>query len=220
MFCIAGCSLLRAEGFSCSLGVLYRDSGISNLQVLIKKIKIFYSFKFFSFNFWSSKPWIQNWSRIRKQKKCWIRIRIFKPMRIRNPANHFSLVTVTVLSEDFWSCPQVRFSLSLWQFSILLHPSALFVFVPKISHYYFTTTYLFIFRASLSPLCERSKFYSYCIMTILSISQKYAGKKYLLISSFVTMLRIVNHYRTVLLLCVERIQDDIRSYKLFVKSKR
>jgi hypothetical protein len=40
MFCSAGCSLLRAEGFSCSLGVLYGGLGISKWQVLIKKIKI------------------------------------------------------------------------------------------------------------------------------------------------------------------------------------
>jgi hypothetical protein len=33
---------LRAEGFSCSLGVLYGGLGISNLQFLIKKIKIKY----------------------------------------------------------------------------------------------------------------------------------------------------------------------------------
>jgi hypothetical protein len=39
MFGSAGCSLLRAEGFSCSLGVLYGGLGISELQ-LIKKIKI------------------------------------------------------------------------------------------------------------------------------------------------------------------------------------
>jgi hypothetical protein len=31
----AGCSLLRAEGFSCSLGVLYGGLGISKLQFLI-----------------------------------------------------------------------------------------------------------------------------------------------------------------------------------------
>ena len=35
-----GCSLLRAEGFSCSLGVLYGGQGIGKLQFLIKKIKI------------------------------------------------------------------------------------------------------------------------------------------------------------------------------------
>jgi hypothetical protein len=34
----SGCSLLRAEGFSCSLGVLYGGLGISKLQFLIKKI--------------------------------------------------------------------------------------------------------------------------------------------------------------------------------------
>ncbi len=42
-----GCSLLRAEGFSCSLGVLYGDLGISKLQFLIKKIDIKFSCKFF-----------------------------------------------------------------------------------------------------------------------------------------------------------------------------
>jgi hypothetical protein len=31
-------SLFRAEGFSCSLGVLYRGLGIGKLQILIKKI--------------------------------------------------------------------------------------------------------------------------------------------------------------------------------------
>ena len=40
MFFSTGCSLLRAEGFSCSLGVLYGGLGISKLQFLIKKIKI------------------------------------------------------------------------------------------------------------------------------------------------------------------------------------
>jgi hypothetical protein len=35
----AGCCLLRTEGFSCSLGVLYEGLGISKLQFLIKKIK-------------------------------------------------------------------------------------------------------------------------------------------------------------------------------------
>jgi hypothetical protein len=31
-----------AEGFSCSLSVLYRGLGINNLQFLIKKIHIFF----------------------------------------------------------------------------------------------------------------------------------------------------------------------------------
>jgi hypothetical protein len=44
-----GCSLLRAEGFSCSLGILYGSLGISKLQFLIKKIEInSSSYKFFS----------------------------------------------------------------------------------------------------------------------------------------------------------------------------
>jgi hypothetical protein len=39
MFLSTGCSLLRAEGFSCSLGVLYGGLGISKLQILIKLIE-------------------------------------------------------------------------------------------------------------------------------------------------------------------------------------
>jgi hypothetical protein len=38
-FLSTGCSLLRAEGFSCSLSVLYGCLGISKLQFLIKKIE-------------------------------------------------------------------------------------------------------------------------------------------------------------------------------------
>jgi hypothetical protein len=68
---LARCSLLRVEGFSCNLDVLYEDLGISNLDVLYeglgigklqfliekRKKKIFSSI--FSFNSWSSKPWIR-----------------------------------------------------------------------------------------------------------------------------------------------------------------
>jgi hypothetical protein len=38
LFLSAGCSLLRAEGFSCSLDVLYGGLGISKLQFLTKNI--------------------------------------------------------------------------------------------------------------------------------------------------------------------------------------
>jgi hypothetical protein len=40
MFLSTGCSLLRAEGFSCSLGILYGGLEISKLHFLIKKIEI------------------------------------------------------------------------------------------------------------------------------------------------------------------------------------
>jgi hypothetical protein len=40
---------LVAEGFSCSLDVLYEDLGISKLQILIQKFQIYFSCKFFSF---------------------------------------------------------------------------------------------------------------------------------------------------------------------------
>jgi hypothetical protein len=47
MFLSTGCSLLGAEGFSCSLGILYGGLGISKLQFLIKKIEIKFQAKFF-----------------------------------------------------------------------------------------------------------------------------------------------------------------------------
>jgi hypothetical protein len=47
MFLRTGCSLLRAEGFSCSLGVLYGGLGISKLQFLIQKIEIKFPAKHF-----------------------------------------------------------------------------------------------------------------------------------------------------------------------------
>jgi hypothetical protein len=50
MFLSTRCSLLRAEGFSCSLGVLYGVLGISKLHILIKKIEIkFPAINFFQF---------------------------------------------------------------------------------------------------------------------------------------------------------------------------
>jgi hypothetical protein len=55
IFLSTGCSLLRAEGFSCSLGVLYGGLGISKLQVLIKKKKLNFQLYIF-FNFRSSNP--------------------------------------------------------------------------------------------------------------------------------------------------------------------
>jgi hypothetical protein len=45
----AGCSLLRAEGFSCSLDVLHGGLGISKLKFMIKKILHFSDVNFFYF---------------------------------------------------------------------------------------------------------------------------------------------------------------------------
>ncbi len=65
MFLSTGCSLLRAEGFPCSLGVLYGGLGISKLQFLIKRIGIkFPAINFF--NFRSSNPGSGSGSAIRK----------------------------------------------------------------------------------------------------------------------------------------------------------
>jgi hypothetical protein len=59
-----GCSLLRAEGFSCSLWVFHGGLGISKLQFLIKKIyKKFSSYKFDKFLIIKTR--IRNWIRIR-----------------------------------------------------------------------------------------------------------------------------------------------------------
>jgi hypothetical protein len=50
MFLSTGCSLLGAEGFSCSLGVLLWRPRDSKLQFLVKKIKIkFPAINFFQF---------------------------------------------------------------------------------------------------------------------------------------------------------------------------
>jgi hypothetical protein len=50
MFLSTGCSHLRAEGFSCSLGVLYGGLWIIKLQFLIKKIELkFPAINFFQF---------------------------------------------------------------------------------------------------------------------------------------------------------------------------
>ncbi len=60
MFLSTGYSLLRAEGFSCSLGILYGGLGISKLKFLIKKIEIkFPAINFFQFSV------IKTWIRIR-----------------------------------------------------------------------------------------------------------------------------------------------------------
>jgi hypothetical protein len=54
MFGSAGCSLLRAEGFSSSMAVLYGGLEISKLQFLFKNIyKKFSAVK--CFTFWSAK---------------------------------------------------------------------------------------------------------------------------------------------------------------------
>jgi len=48
IFSIAGCFLLRFEGFFCSIGVLYRGLGISKLKFLKeKKISVVNLFQFF-----------------------------------------------------------------------------------------------------------------------------------------------------------------------------
>jgi hypothetical protein len=101
MFLSTGCSLLRAEGFSCSLCVLYGDLGISKLQFLIKKIKIkFPAINFFQFSV--IKPWIRIRDPDPQLEKMLdpgrIRIRI-KSMRIRNPAcNYIDLLVCEKLN--------------------------------------------------------------------------------------------------------------------------
>ncbi len=94
IFFRAGCSLFKAEGFSCSLDFLHIDLGINKRAILDdKKLNFVPAVKMF--NFRSSKPWIRirNWIRIRMALKCWIRTRMalkcwirtrIKPMLIHN----------------------------------------------------------------------------------------------------------------------------------------
>ncbi len=42
MFLSAGCSFLRAEGFSCSMYVVYGGLGITKSQICIKEIPNFF----------------------------------------------------------------------------------------------------------------------------------------------------------------------------------
>jgi hypothetical protein len=71
----AGCSLLRAEDFSCSLDILYGSQGVSKLQVFFKKIgNNFVSAENFIKFLRSSKTWSQ--IRISINQKCRVRIRI------------------------------------------------------------------------------------------------------------------------------------------------
>ncbi len=58
IFLSTGCSLLRAEGFSCSLGVLYVGLGIGKVQFLIQKNLIFFSAVIF-YQFLVIKAWIR-----------------------------------------------------------------------------------------------------------------------------------------------------------------
>ncbi len=55
MFWSAGCYLLRAEGFSCSLDILYGGLEISELQFLVKKISnlVFQLYFFYIFGQWN-----------------------------------------------------------------------------------------------------------------------------------------------------------------------
>jgi hypothetical protein len=64
IFCSAGYSLLRVEGFSCSLDVLYGGLGINKLQFLVKKRKENNFGCFLFFNFWSSQSWFHTRIRI------------------------------------------------------------------------------------------------------------------------------------------------------------
>ncbi len=71
-----------AEGFSCSLRVLYGGLGISKLQYSIQKIK------FYSCNFFLPFLVIKTLdSELDPDPQCWIRIRI-KSMWIHNPAEN------------------------------------------------------------------------------------------------------------------------------------
>ncbi len=58
MFLSTGCSFWRAEGFSCSLGVLYGGLRIGKLQFLIQKKFNFFSAVIF-FQFLVIKAWIR-----------------------------------------------------------------------------------------------------------------------------------------------------------------
>ena len=81
MFLSAGCSLLRAEGFSCSLGVLYGRLGIHQLQFLNKKYNFLPALSFFFQIILVIKTLDPELNPDLQLEKFWIRIRI-ESMRI------------------------------------------------------------------------------------------------------------------------------------------
>jgi hypothetical protein len=86
VFWSAGCSLLRAENFSCSLDVFYGGIGISKLQVLIKTNIYIWAVQFFQC--WPSEPWIRiriHWIRIQNTAYCRERLRRIPIIWQRNP---------------------------------------------------------------------------------------------------------------------------------------
>ncbi len=95
MFSCTGCSLLRAEGFFCNLGVLYGGLGISKLQFLIKKIKIKFPAINFS-NFRSSNP----------GSGSGIRIRNPDPQLYKMPDPHW-------INADPKPCPKLCFGVGI-----------------------------------------------------------------------------------------------------------
>jgi hypothetical protein len=78
---------LRAEGFSCSLCVVYGGLVINKLQFFIKKYPNFFpAVDFFQFLIIKT-PGLRTGSGSATMKKCWIRIRMIKALRIiNNPA--------------------------------------------------------------------------------------------------------------------------------------
>ncbi len=80
MFGSAGCFLLTAKGFACSLNVLYGGLGISKLQFLIKKIGVTFFSALKSFSFFGQKIWMGT---VFSLKSCRIQIRT-QWIRIRN----------------------------------------------------------------------------------------------------------------------------------------
>ncbi len=84
-FISAGCSLLMAEGFSCSLDVLYGGQGISISQLSIKIIYRNYFQNEIFLKFWSSKYGIRNLI-------CWICTRTKTNADPKHWFNHFKKV--------------------------------------------------------------------------------------------------------------------------------
>ncbi len=65
VFCSAGCSLLRAKGFSCGLGVLYEGLGISKLQRYKKIVSCLYFIQFLVMKTMVPQIHLKRWIQIR-----------------------------------------------------------------------------------------------------------------------------------------------------------
>ncbi len=110
MVCSAGCSLLKEDGLTYSLYILYGGLGISKLQCLIK---VFFLAVIFS-NFWTSNPGSGNGSTV-IQKAGSGSVSAVNPMQIHNTANKERQLQKNQVKNSMIRCLQSKTNVSIFQ---------------------------------------------------------------------------------------------------------